>query len=1118
MPLPAVALLGNGAATAVALVGARVASPAVVLLAALSLLSTKPLSPPSPSPITPVVVASRIPRRTLILVLLSLSAFTFLADGLAYVVYVVLNKVWPVGTGIEIAGVLGLLAYAGLAALGAWKDVNGVEVWNRSRVKAAIALALALDIVQVILGFLTFAPDPHHICTSPLKSCIPQLLHSVLPIARILVLLPLLVALFFPRVAYLPANGFHAQIDESAPLISQGPSFVPQDSLLLQPEDQDDGPSTGKYGTFTSRSGPTTRCASPVPDVQEQKKTSTREVALDPSWRELFTRIYHLTPHLWPSQYPKLQFIAFICFLILVLGRIVNAFVPLTLGALVTIFDTPGVAPFPAFGSSPWPYLLTYVGLRFLSSSGGLGAIRDALWIPIMQYSDRSMSMLSFNHILALSLSWHTKRKTGELLRILDRGSAVNRVGELIGFTVLPALVDVIVALVVFVVRFEVALGVVVGVVMVGYMWASVVLTRYRTRIRRQMNDRDVVTRGIHTDCLLNYETVKYFGGEEYEAQRYGEAIGEYQTFERRVVLSLNVLNLVQTLIITSGLLIGSIIVASRITKGQSNTSDFVVFITYYAQLYAPLSNLGGVYRAINQSLVDTEKLLNLLAEPTEVVDAPDAKELVLENGEVEFENVSFSYDGITPALKNVSFKVPRGGRVALVGESGGGKSTILRLLYRFYDLKPGEGRILIDGQDIRTVTLSSLRHAIGVVPQDPVLFNASIGYNIAYGQPSMDSTSQSTIVNAAQAAQMHERIMSFPEGYETKVGERGVRLSGGEKQRVAIARTMVKNPRVLLLDEATSALDSTTERGVLEGALGQLVNGRSCLSIAHRLSTIKNADMIVVLREGAIVEQGSHRELLERDGLFASMWAQQVSASEEPKTGAEYDMDDAPVVDVPEFETRSSAAAVESPQVVSSSLRAEMGVAFPISDDTPGTASYSGPLAFPATTSTSNPASVRSNPTGHVHGASVTFDAGAINTPPRTGTPEPGSGRKVAQNFQRLARRISLSGKGPKLSNLPGLRRESSMVGTVSAGAGASTPPAASTSAQESFEEPSQQQRVEMSKEERKKKRKSFIVSAGGSTPPAASTSAQESVEEPSQQQVEMSKEERKKKRKSFI
>lgn len=745
------------------LLGARLASPAVVLLATLSLISSKRLVHQSESPITPVVITSRVPRRTLILSLLSISAFTFLADGLAYVVYAVLNKVWLIGTGIEIASVLGLLAYAGLAALGAWKDANDDEIWNRNRVKVAIAIALALDIVQVVLSLM--GTDPQHICTSPLRSCIPNLLHGVLPLARVLALFPLLVALFFPRVIYLSAqsHGYTEEADEAAPLISQ---HVPHDSLLLQPEDADpDGPSsTAKYGTFTSRSGPTTRCASPVPGVREPNKTTPREVAVDPSWRELFTRVSRIAPHLWPSRYPKLQFIALICFLILVLGRVVNAFLPLTLGALITTFDTPGVAPLPAFGSSPWPYLITYVLLRFLASSGGLAAIRDALWIPLMQYSDRSMSLLSFNHVLALSLSWHTKRKTGELLRILDRGSAINRVGELIGFTVIPALVDICVALVVFVVRFEPALGAVVGVVMGSYIWASVVLTRYRTRIRRRMNERDVVTRGIHTDCLLNYETVKYFGGEEYEAQRYTEAIGEYQTLERRVVLSLNLLNLVQTLIITSGLLVGSLIVASRITRGQSNTSDFVVFITYYAQLYFPLSNLGGVYRAINQSLVDTEKLLHLLNEPTEVVDGPDAKELVVSNGEVEFENVSFSYDDQTSALHNISFKVPRGGRVALVGESGAGKSTILRLLYRFYDLQPGSGRILIDGQDIRTVTLSSLRHAIGVVPQDPVLFNASIGYNIAYGQPSTIPPDENTIISSAQAAQMHDRIMSFPE------------------------------------------------------------------------------------------------------------------------------------------------------------------------------------------------------------------------------------------------------------------------------------------------------------------------------------------------------------------
>ncbi|KAG0704214.1 hypothetical protein DFH29DRAFT_1038543 [Suillus ampliporus] len=553
----------------------------------------------------------------------------------------------------------------------------------------AIALALALDIVQVVLVAISFkGTDPHHICTSPLQSCIPNLPHAVLPLARILALFPLLIALFFPRVIYLSVGS-----NEDHDVDSEGPSNM-------------------KYGTFTSRSGPTTPCASPVPG--EPKKTTPCEVAVDPSWRELFTHISHLTPHLWPSQYLKLQFITFICFLLLILGHIVNTLLPLTLGALISTFDTPGAAPLPAFGSSPWPYLISYVLLHFFASSGGLAAI-------------------------PLSLSWHSKRKTGELLQILDRRSAVNRIGELVGFTVLPALVDVMVALVVFMVRFEPALGLVVGAVMASYIWASVVLTRYRTRIWRQMNERDVVTCGIHTDCLLNYETVKYFGGEGYEAQRCTNAIGEYQTLERRVVLSLNLLNLVQTLIITCGLLVGSFIVALQITRGQSNTT------------------LSTAH--------------------------PDSPQ-----------------------------------KTSLVGESGAGKSTILRLPYRFYDLQPGEGHILIDGQDTCTVTLSSLRRAISMVPQDPILFNATIRYNIAYSQPSITPPPEDTIITCAQAAQMHERIMSFPEGYKTKVGERGVRLSGGEKQQVAIARTMVKNPRVLLLDEATSALDSAMERGVSPG------------------------------------------------------------------------------------------------------------------------------------------------------------------------------------------------------------------------------------------------------------------------------------------------------------
>ncbi|KAG1721513.1 hypothetical protein EDB19DRAFT_1646384 [Suillus lakei] len=349
----------------------------------------------------------------------------------------------------------------------------------------------------------------------------------------------------------------------------------------------------------------------------------------------------------------------------------------------ITTFNTPSITPFPAFGANTWPYLITYVILRFLASSSGPAAIHDALWITVMQYSNRAR-LCSHSTTSSLSLSWHANIKTDELLR--------NK----------PTYW--------FVGGFEPALGAVIGVVMGSYIWASVVLTRYRTRTRRQMNERDVVTHGIHMNFLLNYEIVKYFGGEEYEAQKYTEAIGEYQSLERS--LSLNLLNLVQTPIIASGLSVGSLIVASRITRGQELTSSNHTSST-------SLSNLGSVY---NQSLVDTEKLLHLLNEPTEVADKLDAKELVVRNGEVEFDNVSFAYDDQTSALHNISFKVLRGGRVALVSESGAGESTILRLLYRFYGLQPDPGCTLIDGQDIRTVTLSSLRCAVGVVPQDTVL------------------------------------------------------------------------------------------------------------------------------------------------------------------------------------------------------------------------------------------------------------------------------------------------------------------------------------------------------------------------------------------------------------
>ncbi|EIW63180.1 uncharacterized protein TRAVEDRAFT_62820 [Trametes versicolor FP-101664 SS1] len=1061
----------------------RVLSPSIVFLATLSLLFVRapaPQTSSAPSPITAVVVATRTHRRALIYAFLSLVGLTYLLDGLAFVVWAVIGKTWPGFTGLEINAVVGLAAFTGLAALGAWKEIRGVDVWSLRRLKHGVFFSLALDIAQVV--FLALA------ITRPLSTV--YLVHLAFPAFRVLLLVPLLSALLFPRVSYVPAE----TIDEE----------TPTDTSLLIPAQDAAAPSSGlspfsaeasKYGTFRSgrsvaqSSGPTTRTHTPAPStvrVPPPKAHEAKEdIALDPSWCEIFARIKHIAPYLWPSKSASLQFLAFLCFLVMLVGRVVNFLVPLVFAQLVRIFEE-------GSQTSPWPYLGAYVALRFLQATGGLAALRDTLWIPVMQYSDREMSQLSFDHLLQLSFAFHARRKTGEVLRILDRGAAINHTFETIIFNILPTFFDIAIALVFFVVYFEWTLAIVIFFVMAAYVAASVVLTRWRTKLRRQMNERDMVIRGIHTDCLLNYETVKYFNGEEHEGERYRDSIRQYQNLEYKVMVSLNLLNLVQNFIITLGLLVGSMIVAMRVVRGQSQPHQFVFFITYLAQLYGPLNMLGYLYRTINQSLVDTERLLKLLSEPTEINDRPNAPDLIVENGEIEFDNVNFSYDGRSTALESVSFKVPKGSSVALVGESGAGKSTILRLLYRFYDLKEGDGRILIDGQDLRDVTQDSLRKAIGVVPQDPVLFNASIGYNIAYGK---FGATQEEIVAAAKAAQIHDRILSFPDGYDTKVGERGIRLSGGEKQRVAIARTLLKDPPILLLDEATSALDTSTEKDI-QKALQNLVQGRSSLSIAHRLSTIASADLILVLKDGRIVEQGTHGELLALGGNFATMWADQVSSTDEAVSSHRksavvtgFDVEDVPAEDpvviaedlegVPQVGTEEVAQdaladgepAVESaPEAIADEAAAPVAfpstdgaedaveaapessaepvpeasaaapVAFPTSADDTAPVSFpssdAAPLAFPTSDSpvpiafpgSPDTASQREGSVAErAQNPGVTFQE--AQTPSRTGTPDPeadGKRRRTlsTQGIQRLARRISITTRrqGSSASSIPAI------------------------------------------------------------------------------------------------
>ncbi|KEP47157.1 vacuolar ABC heavy metal transporter (HMT1) [Rhizoctonia solani 123E] len=870
----------------------RVVESAALLVLLLASPLLKGPSPPQyttsgTSEITTVVRAVKTPRRQLVVFLLSLAALSAFLDGSVTVGLAIFKHIFetklPAWKGIEFYSVALLVAFAGFAIIGAFKEARGAPIWQSKLLKLFVLVALVFDVVIAILIPLIvpiwkILPDPEpHVPETP-EPVVPvgfaPAVHFGLTVFRALVLIVLFPTLFFPRTIYEPVeqNGSTPQNGETSLLIPAAAAASAETSAgLAAPK--------AKYGTFnpSPSTAPPSRAHTPAPSIGGPSSSANdRASRTELTWSEIGARLKRLAPYLWPHKSFGLQLLAMMCLIIVAAGRVINAAIPFKLSEVIEALTHKGAR------HAVWSPLMWYVGLRFLAGTGGLGALRDLLWAPVMQFSDRSMSQLSFDHLLNLSLAWHTRRKTGEVLRILDRGAAINHIFELLIFNVIPTIADIVIAIWIFFYFFGPVLSIVIAAIMVVYVGLSIVLTSWRTKLRRQMVDADVATRGIHTDSLLNYETVKYFGGEEHEGERYRDAITRYQKFEIRVMGSLSLMNLTQNLLLSAGLLVGSLLVVLDTTHPPGEiVKRYIVFITYLAQLYGPLNSLAYIYRSINQNLIDTERLLDLLDEPSEVQDRPDAKELTVTDGVIEFDNVTFSYDGRTTALNGVSFMVPKGGSIALVGESGSGKSTILRLLYRFYDLAPGEGAIRIDGQDIRDVTQASLRKAIGVVPQDSVLFNNTIAYNIGYGK---FGSSTEEIENAARAAQMHDRICSFPDGYETVVGERGVRLSGGEKQRVAIARTILKAPRIILLDEATSALDTNTERDI-QKALQNLTDGRSSVSIAHRLSTVSNADLILVLHQGEIVESGSHRELVDRDGRFAAMWADQISSADETRT-----------------------------------------------------------------------------------------------------------------------------------------------------------------------------------------------------------------------------------------
>jgi ABC-type transport system involved in Fe-S cluster assembly fused permease/ATPase subunit len=590
--------------------------------------------------------------------------------------------------------------------------------------------------------------------------------------------------------------------------------------------------------------------------------------------RSTLQTIVSLLPYLWPVGNQGARVRVMVALVFMLLSKVATVYVPVLYGRIVDALAPKDQAT--AAFIVPVALILAYGLIRI--GAAGFGEIRDALFASVQQRAVRLLALRTFRHLHAVSLRFHLDRQTGGLSRVIDRGVlGMQSVLRLAVFNVVPTALELVMVTAIIWHMFDWRYAAVTFVAVIVYVGFTAVLAGRRGRYRRTMNDTDNDASTKSLDSLINYETVKYFGNEAHEAQRYDHALARYERAAVRVQVSLNMLNLGQAAIIAIGLTLIMLLAASGMRDGSMTVGRFVVVNTYLIQLYQPLNFLGVVYMTIKQGLVDMEQMFALLRVPREIVDKPDARALTTQlsegpAGEVVFEDVRFGYQSNRTILNCIDFTVPPGGKLAIVGPTGAGKSTISRLLFRFYDVTGG--RILIDGQDIRDVTQDSLRAAIGVVPQDTVLFNDTIRYNIGYGRP---DASQAEIEQAARSAQVHDFVMKLPEGYDTRVGERGLKLSGGEKQRVAIARTILKNPRILILDEATSALDSRTEQDI-QAALRAVSHRRTTLVIAHRLSTVVDADEIIVLQDGQVAERGSHIALLAKGGLYAKMWTLQAA------------------------------------------------------------------------------------------------------------------------------------------------------------------------------------------------------------------------------------------------
>lgn len=588
-----------------------------------------------------------------------------------------------------------------------------------------------------------------------------------------------------------------------------------------------------------------------------------------------FQTLKTLVPYLWPKGEKELRTRVVFAMIALVLAKVTNVYVPLIYKQIIDLMTGEGDAAASivqgagAIAAVPTALLLAYGGARVLTVI--FQEVREALFVKVAQRSMRTVALRTFQHLHALSMRFHMQRQTGGLSRVIERGiKGIEFLLTFMLFNIIPTLVEILMVCAVLWYLFDVWYAVITFVTIFTYIAFTLISTEWRLKYRKKMNETDTEANTKAIDSLLNYETVKYFGNEPHESARYDKSLAAYEKAAVKSVTSLSVVNIGQSAIIALGLVAVMYLAADGVVQGHMSIGDFVLVVIYLVQLYLPLNFLGFVYRQIRQSLTDMDDMFSMLEITKEVTDKSEAQGLAINGGEVEFDNVYFGYDDKREILNGLSFKVPAGKTVAIVGPSGAGKSTISRLLFRFYDVN--KGAVRIDGQDVRDITQSSLRANIGIVPQDTVLFNDTIRYNIAYGRP---SATEEEVTRAADMSSISGFINKLSDGYDTKVGERGLKLSGGEKQRVAIARTILKDAPILLFDEATSALDSATEQEILE-SLKEVSKGHTTLVIAHRLSTVVSADEILVLDHGKVMERGTHKELLDKNGTYAQMWQRQ--------------------------------------------------------------------------------------------------------------------------------------------------------------------------------------------------------------------------------------------------